>query len=118
MMPEKSRALKGVEVASLELILDDLMQVVPRANFDLSDEANRVKLRNWLRQMGSRIVYQNSCAINDAMRRTVDEVGALFVDPDHYETKRKLREEARKRKEQAAVSGRKVVAFGKPMRVK
>jgi hypothetical protein len=94
----RSDALKGVQVPSLELLLDDAMAMVPRLSFDLSIEENRTKLRNWIRMVASRSVHAQVLAATDATKRAIDEAGALYLDPAHYETKKKRRAETSERR--------------------
>ncbi len=117
MRVKKSEPLKGVSVPSLDLIIDDIMAAVPRADLNLSGDATRAKLREWLYRIGRHIADNVANEMADAAGKAVKESAALFVNPRYYEDKKKRRDQRRIDRQfkqaEAANAGRRIKAFGK-----
>jgi len=120
MKPKRSVALKGLQLPSLEQLLDEVMNYIPRETFDLANEANRERLRNWIRHVATRINNCHVDAMSDAVRQAVEDVGKMYVNPKHYEDRKKsLAASAERRKRTAAEKAERdaktAVFGGRPM---
>jgi len=117
---ERSTALKGARLMSLQLIVDDVMKhVSPAVKLDFSEADDREKLRHWLLTIGGYIIHEVTASMEEASTKALNEAAHLFSDPQHYEKKkqgRKRRDDRRaetqkERQAQAAKAELKVVKW-------
>ena len=93
---EKSSALKRVPVSPIEEIVDTYMELLPAEVLDLSQDADRQKVRLWMVRVIGRVVQDNALTYAEAARRAIEECGELAKNPKYYEERKKRRTVSRK----------------------
>jgi hypothetical protein len=100
---ERSTALKGARLMSLDLIVDDVMKHVSPVKLDFALTEDRDKLRHWLVTVGAYIIHEVTASMEEASTKAINEAAQLFSDPEHYEKKKQTRRRREERRAKAQV---------------
>ena len=96
----KSEALKGITISSIEEVVDEAMSYLP-ASFDISIPENRMRVRSWMVRVCGMVAHNDAeYRFTRAAESAIQEAAALAINPDYYADRKKARG---KRKAQRAI---------------